>query len=127
MFLGLLNRIPFLGYIALAGWIAAAATGYLYKQQVEYTGRVVSGCQADIYRGALDEAIESMKRQSEIHQQWRVRMQEQVAAESVARLRAEAITGEAMRQLHDARKALEEADDACLNDRVPDELITRLQ
>jgi hypothetical protein len=125
---GLLGRFPFLGYVALAGWLAAGTAGWLYKEQVEYTGRVISGCETDIYRGALEQAVESMKRQSEIHQEWRVRMQEQIAAENVARIRAEAITGEAMRQLHDAQRALKEADqDACLNDTVDPDIIASLQ
>lgn len=128
MLLGLLNRIPFLGYVALLGWIAAASAGWLYKEQVELTARVQSGCEAEMYKGALQQAVESMKRQDQIHQQWRIRMEERVAAESVARSRAEAITGEAMRRLHDAQKALEEADDdACLSDRVAPSIIARLQ
>lgn len=124
---GLVSRIPFLGYVALLGWIAAASAGYLYKEQVEYTGRVISGCEAEMYKAALGTAVEQMKRQAQVHQDWRMRMEERIAAESVARSRAEAITGEAMRRLHEAQKALEDADDACLSDTVPDDLITRLQ
>lgn len=128
MFLSLINRIPFLGYVALAGWIAAASAGWLYKEQVELTARVEEGCAAEMYKGALEQAVSQMKRQAEIHQEWRVRMQEQIAAENVARIRAEAITGEAMRQLHDAQRALEEADqDACLNDSVDPDIIASLQ
>lgn len=127
MLLGLLNRIPFLGYVALLGWVAAASAGWLYKEQVELTARVQSGCEAAMYKGALETAVASMRKQAEIHQNWRIRMQEQVAAQELATARAEAIAGAAMERLHAAQRALEEADNACLNDRVPADLIVSLQ
>ena len=125
--IGLLSRVPFLGYVAFLGWVAAASAGWLYNNQVKLTERVRSGCEVSIYEDALETAVESMRRQAEIHQNWRIRMNEQVAAQELATARAEAIAGAAMERLHDAQKALEEAGDACLDDRVPADLIVSLQ
>lgn len=127
MILGLLNRVPLLGYVALLGWAAAGTAGWLYKEQVELTARVQSGCQAEMYKSALEQAAVALKRQAEIHQQWRIRMNEQVAAQELATARAEAIAGAAMERFHAAQRALEEAGDACLDDRVPTDLIVSLQ
>jgi hypothetical protein len=127
MLLGLLNRIPFLGYVAFLGWSAAAAAGWLYKEQVELTARVESGCQAAVYKGALDQAVEQMKRQAEIHQNWRLRMQQDIAKEGIARSRAEAIAGEAMQRYIDSQRALQNAEKACLDDPADADLIASLR
>lgn len=127
MILGLLSRVPFLGYVALLGWAAAASAGWLYKEQVELTARVQSGCETAIYKAALEEAVVQMKRQAEIHQNWRIRMQEQIAAEEIARNRAEIIAGEAIDRLRAAQNALENADDSCLDNSADADLIASLQ
>ena len=80
-----------------------------------------------MYKGALEQAVGQMKRQAEIHQQWRIRMQEQVAAQEMATARAEAIAGAALERFHAAQQALKEAGDACLDKPADTDLLVSLQ